>query len=381
MIPRRSLAALAAISILLPACGGWLSVDRIATAQKKPNNAWIFLSVERSRDEPVAGLGADDFTIYEDGHLLAADSSKQVLQGPEVASVAYTMLLVDMSGAGASGPPDALVDAARAFAERVGKTQKVAVYGFDGEPKLHPLVPFAEAQAPAAAPAREGKARAQAEASPFDAMRRFHTKDPSTNLYGGVVEGLRELRRVMDRESRPIKLGTIVVYAEGIDRATRATRWDMRNEIDDDKYKLFTVFAVGVGADRGYVDDIGRDGVDGVADRSSVKDALDRIAAKIEARAHRYYLLSYCTAARKGDHEVRVTARVKQPEGSGSLSYTFKADGLGPPPDCDPKAPPSFDLRPPVEEKKDDARPGGKGAPQGPKPVLIGPPAPANTPQ
>jgi hypothetical protein len=35
----------------------------------------------------------------------------------------------------------------------------------------------------------------------------------------------------------------------------------------------------------------------------------------------------------------------------------------------------------PPEEKKDDAKPSGKGAPQGgPKPVLIGPPAGGGSP-
>jgi hypothetical protein len=374
-----SAAALAALSLFLPACSGWLSVDRVASAQKKPNNVWVFLSVQRSRDEPITGLASGDFTIYEDGNLLAEASSKQLLQAPEVAAVTYTLLLVDLSGSGASGPPDALVDAARAFAERVGKTQKVAIYGFDGEPKIHPLVPFAEPTG--AAPAREPAGKARAPADPFDAMRRFKAKDPSTNLYGATVEALHELRRVMDREQRPIKFGTLVVYAEGIDRAARVSRWDMRNEMDDDKYKLYEVFGVGSGAEHSFVEDVGRDGTDVPLDRAGVKDALDRIAGKIELHAQRYYLLSFCTAARKGDHEVKITARVKQPpEGSGSLSYSFKADGLGPPPDCDPKAPPAFDMKPP-EEKKDDAKPSGKGAPQGgPKPVLIGPPAGGGSP-
>src|SRR5689334_5656953 len=113
-------------------CGG-LQVKLVNSAQRKPSNVWVFFTVDRGRDDPVGGLGADDFRIYEDGDLVSKYESKQTIQNPEVAAVMVTMLLVDMSGSVTeSGQADALVDAAQSFAERVGKTQKVGVYAFDG---------------------------------------------------------------------------------------------------------------------------------------------------------------------------------------------------------------------------------------------------------
>jgi hypothetical protein len=42
---------------------------------------------------------------------------------------------------------------------------------------------------------------------------------------------------------------------------------------------------------------------------------------------------------------VRIVANAKNPDGSGALEHKFNADGFGPPPDCDPNTPPSFDLK------------------------------------
>ncbi|MGB1275906.1 MAG: hypothetical protein ACPG77_09155 [Nannocystaceae bacterium] len=58
----------------------------------------------------------------------------------------------------------------------------------------------------------------------------------------------------------------------------------------------------------------------------------------------RFYLLSYCTPARKGEHEVQITAVSDDPKGKGSLTDTFNADGFGPPPECDPERKPDFKL-------------------------------------
>ena len=69
------------------------------------------------------------------------------------------------------------------------------------------------------------------------------------------------------------------------------------------------------------------------------------MAAKIEAHTKRFYLLSYCTPARKGEHLVRIEATRKDPKETGLLEYRFIADGFGPPPDCDHNTPPTFDMK------------------------------------
>jgi hypothetical protein len=349
---------------LLPACGGWLSVNRVSSAQKKPNNAWVFFSVERIGDQPVTGLAAEDFTVYEDGSPVPKEDSRQILQSPDSAAARATLLLLDLSGTTTTAAPDALVDAAKGFVERLGKGQRVGIYAYDGDEKLHPLVPFTDKEPPPAA---------------YEAVRRFRAKDLATNLHGAVVEGLRELRRVLDRDRRSIRFGTLVVAAQGIDRANRVSVDDMHKEWDDDRYKLYEVMAVGAAADRSFLDEAGRDAVEVAPDRGAIKDALDRAATRIESHASRYYLLSFCTTARKGARDVRIEAHARGPDASGSLRYTFNADGLGPPPDCDAKTPAAFEpeAAEPKEKPADDAKPAGKRpAKGGGKQLLIDSPPP-----
>ena len=335
---RRLRNALCALTVSAAALGAaacsHLDVTLINSASDKPNNVWVFFTVEKG-DEPVAGLEADDFEIYEDGDLVSQFESKQTIQNPEVAAVMYTLLLLDVSGSVTeSGEADKLVDAAMQFTEQVGKSQKVAVYAFDGEEKLHPVVPFTEAQ---------GKAEGG-----LEKLRTYKPKDPSTNLHGAVILGIRELKVALDKDKKPLKFGTLVVFSDGSDRAARYSREEMNGELDKVDYENYEMFAIGVGAEieKAKLDDIGRDGTELVADDAAVTQAFQAIADRIERHMKRFYLLSYCTPARKGDHTVQIVANSEDPKGSGQLEYGFDASGFGPPPECDPERAPKFSLDP-----------------------------------
>ncbi len=312
-------------------CGGGLQVTRINSSQKKPNNVWVFFTVEDG-EEPVGGLTAKDFKIYEDDTLVSEFESQQTIQNPEVAAVMYTMLLLDMSGSiTESGQADKLVDAATKFSDRVGKSQKVAVYAFDGSEKIHSVVPFTEAQ---------GSVKGG-----LEGLRSYKPKDPSTNLHGAVAEGLKTLNEALHKDKKPLKFGTLVVFSDGTDRAARLTRDELMTEMDKQDYEHYDVFAIGVGAEmeEAGLSDIGRDGTELATDPQEVEKAFDKIASRIEAHMKRFYLLSYCTPARKGEHQVRIEA-ITEKSGSGSLEYTFSADGFGPPPACNPERKPDFKL-------------------------------------
>src|SRR5262245_39799034 len=86
-----------ALLVLLPACSG-LHLNTINHSVKKPSNVAVYFTVDRSNGDPVGGLTADRFHIYEDGSPVSVMESKQVILNPEVAAAHYTLLLVDMSG-------------------------------------------------------------------------------------------------------------------------------------------------------------------------------------------------------------------------------------------------------------------------------------------
>ncbi len=317
-------------------CSKSLSVTRINSAEKKPNNVWVFFTVERE-GEPVAGLAAEDFDIYEDESLVSTFESQQVIQNPEVAAVMYTLLLLDMSGSiTESGEADAVVDAAHRFSETVGKTQKVGVYAFDGGEDIYSVVRFTEAKGSV-----DGG---------LDGLRSYKPKDPSTNLHGAVVQGLDVLGKALDKDKRPLKFGTLVVFTDGTDRAHRVPKEDMVEALGNEDYANFEIYVIGVGAEleESALAEIGRDGTELATDDAKVDAAFERVASRIEQHAKRFYLLSYCTPSRNGSHTVRIEAKATDEKGkkkqTGSLSYEFDAEGFGPPPECDPQKAPTFRL-------------------------------------
>lgn len=313
---------------------GGLHVKRVNSAQAKPNNVWVFFEVTQGEDEPVGGLDASDFEIYEDDKVVSKFESQQVIQNPDVAAVMYTLLLVDMSGSVAwSGQVTKLAESASKFVSSVGQHQKVGVVAFDGAEELHAIVPFTDQQDVAA----EG----------IEKLRTWEPKDTSTNLHGAVIKGVQLLNKELEKDPRPLKFGTLVVFTDGTDRAARHTSEEMKTELAKEEYESYEIFAIGVGAELQESDlsDIGPDGHELVRDQAKVDAAFDKMAARIDAHRKRFYLLSYCTPARKGAHRVRVQVQDKKKEMSGSVEYEFNADGFGPPPSCDPNKKPSFDLK------------------------------------
>lgn len=374
----RNLTALLALASVISACGGGLTVTRVNSAEEKPNNVWVFFTV-KDGDDPVGGLTAENFEIYEDDKLVSKSESQQKILNPEVAAVSYTLLLLDMSGSVTEdGGANELVDAALEFKERVGKSQKVAVYAFDGDAKIHPVVPFTESTG-----ALQGG---------LEGLRSYQPQDPSTNLNGAIVAGLETLKRDLDKDDKPLKFGTLVVFSDGTDRAARVTEDEMREAIDHEDYEHYEMFAVGLGTeiDENTLSTIGQDGHEMVNDQKKLGEAFDRIAARIEAHMKRFYLLSYCTPSRAGEHSVRILAKTQSSSGddseaetewgvgdnvdppkdgekkkkkkdkkskkmSGSLEYTFDAEGFGPPPKCDPERKPQFKLEAPADPNDEDA--------------------------
>jgi len=319
--------------LLLGGCVG-LQLTPIKTAQQRPSNVAIYFKVQTEGGDPVGGLTADKFRIYEDGQLVSQYESKQTILNPEVTAVHYTLLLVDMSGSvsqSGNGTTDELVQAVGGFTDHVEKQQKVAIYAFDGSPDLTPISPFSD---------QPGSAKAGVQQ-----LSTFKPKDPSTNLNGAIVKALDELDGALGKAQQPLKFGTLVVFTDGTDRAGRVPQNEMEQHI---KEKPFDVFAIGLGAEMkpDQLQRIGKSGTAMAADKNAIVKAFDDVGARVEARTKSYYLLSYCSPSRAGKHEVRIEAVAKDADGksqkTGSLRSDFDATGFAP--GCDPNTPPQFDV-------------------------------------
>lgn len=314
---------LALFALALTGCIG-LRLTPVDSAFQRPSNVAVYFTVDTAGGEPVGGLTAESFRIYEDGSLVSPTESQQTIVNPEVAAEHYTLLLVDMSGSVTESDQVPVLQAAATelVSQVEGSSQRVAVYAFDGEEEIHEIVGFTTEGGATAGVARLGG---------------FRPRDPSTNLHGAVVQGLATLDEALSRSQVPLRFGTLVVFTDGTDHAARVTRHDMGHAIDESAYD---VFAIGVGSeiDEGTLGDVGRDGYVLVEDSAAISEAFREVGARIVQMTQRFYLLSYCSPARAGTH--RVTVEAVTEAASGRLSYEFDAAGFGP--NCDPNRPPPF---------------------------------------
>jgi hypothetical protein len=350
----------AALVLSLAACGGCsgLKVGLVDTSVRKPSNIALYFTVDTRSGEPVADLTPQDFHVYEDGKPISLLESRQTILQKEVAAVHYTLLLVDMSGSVVgSGEMPALISAASSFADRVGPYQKVAVYTFDGSPHVNQVAPFGSNVRGA-----------------VGALASYRPRDPSTNLNGAIVDAVKVLSRQMESAPQPLRFGTLVVFTDGTDRAHRVSTDDVRRTLDA---AAFDIFVIGVGAevDKKELGAIGRSGTFASQDSADIARGFDQVAARIEGASKRFYLLSYCSPSRAGDHdlEVEVVARGQ----SGRLKRHFTAAGFAP--GCDPAQKPAFDVRHPrfrlaqEQQQQESARPPPSAPP--PKQAKGAPPA------
>jgi hypothetical protein len=265
--------------------------------------------------------------------LVSVDESRQTIVNPTVAAEHYALLLVDMSASVTESDQVAdIVNAAADFVEQVGEVQRVAVYAFDGSRNLHQILPFTTSE--------------KATARGLDRLRTFRTRDPSTNLHGALVQAVDKLDAALARSRASLRFGTIVVFTDGTDRAARVSADDMSAALEQSEHALF---AIGVGneIDDATLQKIGRDRYIRVEDHAALALAFRQIGSRIVDLTRRYYLLSYCSPARAGTHQVTIEA--SSDDASGELTYSFDAAGFGP--GCDPTHPPPFDTERSVRKR------------------------------
>jgi hypothetical protein len=311
--------------LLLVGCAG-LKPRLVDASVQKPSNVAVYFTVDDSNGDPVPGLAAEHFQIFEDDKLVSRFESKQTILNPEVAAIHYLLLLVDVSASvTASGAAETLADAVSRFTEKVGPYQQTAIYGFDGGPELIAIRGFAPGKAPSAE------------------LANFKPRDPSTNLNGAILESLKVLDKQMDKSPVPLRFGTLVIFTDGSDQAHRASHAQVRDALDKSPYDVF-VIGVGAEIDEAELKALGRTGATLNRSSGALGTSFDQVAARIEGFSKRFYLLSYCSPSRAGTHTLRINPVLTDGR-TGSLTYQFNADGFGP--DCDPNRKPAFDLKRP----------------------------------
>src|SRR6185436_9697432 len=124
----------------------------------------------------------------------------------------------------------------------------------------------------------------------------------------------------MEHAPVPLRFGTLVVFTDGTDRAHRASPEDVGKSLDGAGFETY-VIGVGQEVDSKQLQAIGRSGTFASQNRADIQRGFDEIGARIEASSKRFYLLSYCSPSRAGEHEVEIEANAEGT--SGRLSYRF----------------------------------------------------------
>ncbi len=324
-----------AVSLSTSGCGlfGGLRVDSVATSIQKPSNVAFYVSV-RHGDHAALGLFEKNFLISEDGKDLSTEETRQTLLPRDMAAVHRALLLVDMSGPIADGDTrQRIAEAVARFVSRAHVAEPVTVYAFDGGAALHLVGEYPQGTE---------------EITDVPALATYSPSDPSSNLDGAVIEAMTQLDARLMMAEKPVRVGSLIVFARGPDLAGRVPESKMRDALDESKA---LVFAISIKDTPGFrASRIGRDGAFEAESSESILHAFDNAGGRVAEAVGRYYLLSYCTPARAGMRHVRIEVVTNDDEGkqiSGTMSADFDASGFTS--GCDPTQRPRFVVQPDPE--------------------------------
>ena len=339
---KRSFVLSVALAWATSGCGlfGGLHVESVATSVQKPSNVAVYVAVQNG-DHPAVGLFEKNFVISEDGQELAPDQTRQTLLPRDMAAIHRALLLLDLSGPLTEGDTrQRIAEAAARFVSRAHTAEPVTVYAFDGGAALRLIAEFPQGTD---------------DIAEIPGLLTYTPSDPSSNLNSAVIEALSQLDARLMTAQKPLRVGSLIVFARGPDLAGRVPEEKMLDAIDDSKS---LVFAISIKDTHGFrARRIGRAGAFEADSPESLLHAFDEAGERVADTVGRYYLLSYCSPARAGTRHLHVKVVTNDDDGkeiSGSLATDFDATGFTS--GCDPAERPRFVARAEPDDAKDKDR-------------------------
>jgi hypothetical protein len=328
---------------------GGLRVETLGSGAQRPGNVAAYVAVSDG-DEPVTELAESNFTVYENEQVVPSDQTQARLLDRELSGAYRTLLVVDLGFATTPATRRELSSAVSVFVEKVRPTQPITVFGFDGGPNLKLLAEFPKGEGPSADSFRLPNA----------------ASDKSRNLNGAVHRALTELDSRLAQTRKPVRIGTLVVFASGPDLAGRTSENDLEKALDEHHPVLLSI---GIGEHAPpALRSLGRDGFFTAQSEDAVAMAFEEASYRVRGEYERHYLFSYCSPARAGERRLRLEVRFTDKKGNekkGDAEAEFDARGFGP--GCDARnLPPMVSAA--QSEKKSGVKAPARGAPQQDKP-------------
>ncbi len=293
-----------------------------------PGKVSVFFRVSDTGGNPVPGLTADQFTIYEQGRnddcfntISTSESSARISPNSQIFSN-NTLLVLDLSNSVLSSSLDELKIASTSFIEAVMPTTssesvKMAIYWFDGEDELHLLNELTSSRVELT--------------DAIDGITDDISNDPSTDLYGAVIKSTDIASDLVQVSTADDKIGaaSVVIFTDGTDQASRYTEDAALKKVNEADSNI-SFFSIGLGAeiDTEVLTAIGKTASVFATNKDELEITFREISEKVSERANSFYLFEYCSPKRDGSGENNLAIEINTGSRQGAVQTSFSANGF-----------------------------------------------------
>ncbi|SFR46989.1 VWFA-related domain-containing protein [Robiginitalea myxolifaciens] len=293
-----------------------------------PGKVSIFFRVSDEFGNPVAGLNASQFTVYEQGRnddcfntISASESQARISPNSQIFRN-HTLLVLDLSNSVLSSSLPELKSASTSFINNVmpemaNESFQMAVYWFDGEDVLHELHPLTSNRSLLI--------------DAIDSITTDISQDPSTDLYGAVLKSTDIAEDLLDdaAQSQIIGAASVVLFTDGTDQASRYSESSALEAVEEADSNI-SFFTIGLGAeiDSDVLEEIGKTFSVFAGNKEELEVTFNQLSQKVSERANSFYLFEYCSPKRDGSGENNLVIRVLNNGLSGAVQTKFDATGF-----------------------------------------------------
>ncbi len=293
-----------------------------------PGKISILFKVSDNLGNPVSGLTANQFTIYEQGRnddcfntISSSESFARISPNSQVFNN-NTLLVLDLSNSVLQSSLEKLKTASTSFVNNVmpspaSDSFKMAIYWFDGEDELHLLNELTSSTTELTAA--------------IDGINENISSDPSTDLYGAVIKSTAIAEELLDNSTsnETISAASVVIFTDGTDQASRFTEESALDAVNDASRNI-SFFTIGLGAeiDSEVLSDIGKTASVVASNAEELENTFNQISARVSEQANSFYLFEYCTPKRDGSGENNLVIQLTNGSLQGAIQTSFKADGF-----------------------------------------------------
>lgn len=293
-----------------------------------PGKVSILFKVSDILGNPVSGLTANQFTIYEQGRnddcfntISSSESFARISPNSQIFNN-NTLLVLDLSNSVLQSGLEELKTASTSFVNNVmpspeSDSFKMAIYWFDGEDELHLLNELTSSTTELTAA--------------IDGINENISNDPSTDLYGAVIKSISIAEDLLQNSTQNEAIGaaSVVIFTDGTDQASRFTEQSALNAVDNANRNI-SFFTIGLGAeiDSEVLSAIGKTASVVASNTGELEATFNQISARVSEQANSFYLFEYCTPKRDGSGENNLVIQVTDGAQQGAVQTSFSANGF-----------------------------------------------------